>query len=333
MQRLSGRNRKLLLAAGALTAAYFVVRSKTQQAERDHPPAGRFVTANGVRLHYLEKGSGPVIVLLHGNGATSEDFRLSGLIDALAYEHRVIAFDRPGFGYSERPRSTIWTPEAQAGLLAEALRQLGVAQAVVLGHSWGTMVALAMGLDHPGLARGLVLLSGYYYPSVRMDVALLTGPAIPVIGDVMSHTVSPLLGRLLWPGFVKRVFSPRPVDAAFRRWPKWMSLRPVQVRAEAAETALMIPSAAGLHRRYPELTMPVSIFTGDGDKIVHPMHNAARLHRELLQSELHTVPDAGHMVHYAAQDEIVSAVRRIVERRPGLDFPHAPFSETPRTLH
>jgi pimeloyl-ACP methyl ester carboxylesterase len=333
MQRLSGRNRKLLLAAGALTAAYFVVRSKTQQAERDHPPAGRFVTANGIKLHYLEKGSGPVIVLLHGNGATSDDFRLSGLIDALAYEHRVIAFDRPGFGYSERPRGTVWTPEAQAGLLAEALRQLGVAQAVVLGHSWGTMVALAMGLDHPGLARGLVLLSGYYYPSVRMDVALLTGPAIPVIGDVMSHTVSPLLGRLLWPGFVKRVFSPRPVDAAFRRWPKWMSLRPSQVRAEAAETALMIPSAAGLQQRYPELAMPVTIFTGDGDKINQAAHNALRLHRELLQSELHTVPDTGHMVHYAAQDEIVSAVRRIVERRPGLDFPHARPPEPPRTLH
>jgi len=333
MQRLSGRNRKLLLAAGALAAAYFVVRSKAQQAERDHPPAGRFVTVNGVKLHYLEKGSGPVIVLLHGNGATSDDFRLSGLIDALAYEHRVIAFDRPGFGYSERPRGTIWTPEAQAGLLAEALRQLGVAQAVVLGHSWGTMVALAMGLDYPGLARGLVLLSGYYYPSVRMDVALLTGPAIPVIGDVMSHTVSPLLGRLLWPGFVKRVFSPRPVDAAFRRWPKWISLRPSQVRAEAAETALMIPSAAQLHQRYPELTMPVAIFTGDGDKINHAGHHALRLHRELLQSELHTVPDTGHMVHYAAQDEIVSAVRKIVERRPGLDFPQAAQPDPPRTLH
>lgn len=333
MQRLSGRNRKLLLAAGVLTAAYFVVRSKTRQAERDHPPAGRFVTANGVRLHYLEKGSGPVVVLLHGNGATSEDFRLSGLIDALAYEHRVIAFDRPGFGYSERPRSTIWTPEAQAGLLAEALRQLGVAQAIVLGHSWGTMVALAMGLDHPGLARGLVLLSGYYYPSLRMDVALLTGPAIPLVGDVMSHTVSPLLGRLFWPAAVKRVFSPRPVDAAFRRWPKWMSLRPSQVRAEAAETALMIPAAAGMHRRYPELTMPVIIFTGDGDKIVQPTHNAEHLHHDLLQSELHTVPDTGHMVHYAAQDEIVSAVRRIVERRPGLDYPRAAPPEKPGTLH
>jgi pimeloyl-ACP methyl ester carboxylesterase len=333
MQRLSGRNRKLLAAAGVLAAAYLVVRSKTRQAERDHPPAGRFVTANGVRLHYLEKGRGPVVVLLHGNGATSDDFRLSGLIDALAYEHRVIAFDRPGFGYSERPRGTIWTPEAQAGLLTEALRELGVAQAVVLGHSWGTMVALAMGLDYPGLARGLVLLSGYYYPSVRMDAALLTGPAIPLIGDLMSHTVSPLLGRALWPAFVKRVFSPRPVDAAFRRWPKWMSLRPSQIRAEAVETALMIPSAAELHHRYVELTMPVTIFTGDGDKIVQPAHNAERLHRELLQSELHTMPDTGHMVHYAAQDEIVRAVRKIVDRRPGLGIPSVPQPETPRTIH
>lgn len=331
---------KLLVAAGALAAAYLVVRSKTKQAEADHPPAGQFVEVDGVRLHYLERGAGPVVVLLHGNGTTSHDFELSGLIDMLAQNHRVIAFDRPGFGYSERPRSTIWTPTEQAALLGSALQRIGVEQAYVLGHSWGSLVALAMATDSPRLVKGLILLAGYYYPSPRLDAALLSGPAVPVVGDLMRFTVSPLLGRLAWSSFVKRAFSPRAPAAAFARWPKWLSLRPSQLRAAGAESALMIPAAAKQRHRYAEITVPVTIFSGAGDKMVAPAENAERLHRELLQSQLHTVQDAGHMLHYVAQDEIVRAVRDMVENRPRMDFQQTSHhdgtlteSEAPRVLH
>jgi len=329
------RGAKLGIAAGALAAAYLVVRSKTKQAEAEHPPAGQFMEVDGVRLHYLERGAGPVVVLLHGNGATAQDFELSGLIDMLARDHRVIAFDRPGFGYSARPRTTIWTPTEQAALLGKALTQLRVDQAHVLGHSWGTLVALAMGMENPTLVRGLVLLAGYYYPSPRLDVALAAAPAIPVLGDVMRYTVSPLLGRLGWDRLIKRAFSPRAPAASFSRWPKWLSLRPSQLRAAGAESALMIPAAAALRHRYSEITMPVTIFTGGGDKMVAPAPNAERLHRELLQSQLHTVQDAGHMLHYVAQDEIVRAVRDMVAGRPGMDFQQTTHhgDVTPRILH
>jgi alpha-beta hydrolase superfamily lysophospholipase len=90
-------------AAATLAAmtAYNVYRA--WKAEREYPPAGRFVTVDGVRLHYIEKGEGSPVVLLHGNVVTAEDFDTSGVLDLLARRHRVIAFDRPGFGYSERP--------------------------------------------------------------------------------------------------------------------------------------------------------------------------------------------------------------------------------------
>ncbi|MBB3223905.1 alpha/beta fold hydrolase [Pseudoduganella umbonata] len=325
-------------AVGALAASYMVVRSKTKQAEVENPPTGQFVTVDGVKLHYLQRGAGPVVVLLHGNGATSLDFELSGLIDMLARDHTVIAFDRPGFGYSDRPRSTVWTPPEQAALLARALAELHVDKAIVVGHSWGTLVSLAMAMDHPDLVNGLVLMAGYYYPNPRADVVLMSGPAIPLVGDVMRFTVSPLVSRLLWPGFVKKVFSPRPVADSFRRWPKWLSLRPSQLRAASAESVLMIPAAANLRHRYAEITLPVTIFTGTGDKVVDPGHNAERLHRELLQSQLHTVQDAGHMLHYVAQDEIVRAVRDIAEGRPRMDFQHTTHhlegdNSQPRVLH
>jgi pimeloyl-ACP methyl ester carboxylesterase len=311
----SSRYAYLLGTAAVLGASWMMVRRKTAQIEREHPPTGDFITIDGVRLHYLSQGDGPVVVLLHGNGVTAEDFRNCGLFEQLARDHRVIAFDRPGFGYSERPRTTVWTPAAQARLLTAALQRLGVEQAVVLAHSWATLVALSMAKEAPQLVAGLVLASGYYYPSVRLDV-LTSTPAIPIIGDLMRYTLSPLLGRLMWPLVVKRAFAPAPVPDSFRRMPPWMALRPDQLRAEAAETAMMIPSAAKLRAHYPELKMPVAIVSGDTDGIADAWHNSVHLNREIAGSELTLVPGAGHMIQHLAPEALMEAVRQ-VERDAG----------------
>ncbi|MDB5765112.1 MAG: alpha/beta hydrolase [Herminiimonas sp.] len=297
-----------LVALGALAVSAFVVRSKTRQAERLNPPSGQFIEVDGVRLHYIERGQGQPLVLLHGNGAMIEDFATSGLIDQAAAHYRVIVFDRPGFGHSDRPRNKIWTPVAQAELLHHALQRLGVERPIVAGHSWGTLVALAMALEFPSYVRSLVLLSGYYFPTVRLDVALASSPAIPVLGDLMRHTISPLLGRLMWPALVRKIFSPAAVSPGFEAFPVWMALRPSQLRASAAESALMIPSAMMLFRRYRELKMPVVIMAGADDRIADAQRNSARLHDELAQSDLRLTPGAGHMIHHLAPDDVMAAI-------------------------
>jgi alpha-beta hydrolase superfamily lysophospholipase len=110
--------------AAAATAAWVQVRAR--RAERMHPPAGKFIHVDGVRLHYVMRGEGPPVVLLHGNTVSLDDFEASGLMDRLALNHQVIAFDRPGFGHSTRPRDRLWTPRAQADLLRRALSGLGI---------------------------------------------------------------------------------------------------------------------------------------------------------------------------------------------------------------
>ncbi len=303
------------LAFAALGAAYLVVRNKTRQAERDNPPAGQFLTANGVRLHYLERGQGPVLVLLHGNLTMAQDFQLSGLLELLARTHRVIAFDRPGYGYSERPRERAenWTPQSQAHLLAQALQQLDIDQFLLLGHSWGAMVAAAMAMDYPDRVKGLLLLSGYYYPSWRLDVPGAALPAVPVLGDLLRYTSAPLTARLLWPATVKAAFSPSQIPDSFQRFPVWMALRPSQLRACAAEAALMIPAAAQLQKRYAALSMPVTLMAGDGDMVADPQHNSVRLHRELAHSRLRLLPGMGHMLQHLAQDAIAAEAHKLAD--------------------
>jgi hypothetical protein len=154
--------------AAALGAAALYNRKQTREAERRYPPIGRFLKVDGVRLHYIDRGQGDPLVLIHGNGTMIQDFTVSGLVDRLTDRYRVIIIDRPGYGYSSRPRQ-LWTPRAHARLFHKALAQLGVERAMVYGHSWGTLVAVALVLEAPELVRGLVLGSGYYYPTLRAD--------------------------------------------------------------------------------------------------------------------------------------------------------------------
>ncbi|WP_448191199.1 alpha/beta fold hydrolase [Azospirillum sp. sgz301742] len=307
--RASRKGTLIGIAAAALAATAVINGYQARRAERRNPPKGRFVDVDGVRLHYLEKGAGPPVVLIHGNIVSAEDFAHSGLLDLLATHHRVIAFDRPGMGYSDRPRGTVWTPTAQATLLQHAFDALGIERPVVLGHSLGAMVAVALGLDHPEAVSGLVLLGGYYYPTARADVALAAPPAIPVLGDVLRYTVSPLVGAALLPAFIKGMFAPCPIPARFiETFAPAMALRPWQIRAMAEDGAMMIGAAAAVDHRYRELTMPVAILAGAEDKAADVARQSARLHTEIPHSTLNLVPNVGHMVHYAVPGEVLSAI-------------------------
>lgn len=298
----------LAATAAALGAMALYNHLKARQAERDHPPGGRFVEVDGVRLHYIERGSGQPVVMLHGNGSMARDFELSGLVDLAAGRYRVIAFDRPGYGYSERPRDRIWTPSAQARLLAKAFRQLGVERPVVVGHSWGTLVTMALATEHPTAIRGVVLLAGYYFPSLRRDVPLGAGPAIPILGDILRHTIAPIIGRMLAPGLIRRVFAPSPVPDSFQAFPVELSLRPSQLRASAEETAMMIPAAASLARRYKELAIPAVVLCGTGDRIVDFHGQSERLAQVLAQGSIEPIAPGGHMIHHLVPEQVMAAI-------------------------
>lgn len=311
----SGVGKALVGGAVALAAAGLWNTVQARRAERRHPPSGRFVTVDGTRIHYLERGSGPPVVLLHGNVVCAEDFVSSGIFDGLAEGYRVIAFDRPGFGYSERPHGTLWTASAQAQLLRRACAQLGLDRPVVVGHSWGTLVALELALEHPDAVGGLVLLSGYYQPTARLDVPMAALAAVPVLGDLLRYTISPLFGAALLPLNIKTMFSPRPVPESFHRdFAYGFPVRPWQIRAESQDAATMVPAAAALRPRYGELKLPMTIVAGTEDKVVDPDKQAVWFGNEIHGSELKLVPGAGHMVHYAVPKLVVDAVAAMTRR-------------------
>lgn len=302
----------IVATAGLMAAAAVVNRRLADKAHRDNPPQGRFIDIDGVRLHYVERGSGRPLVLLHGNGSMIQDFESSGLIDLAAKDYRVIVFDRPGFGHSLRPRNVVWTPAAQADLFKDALAHLGVEKAIVLGHSWGASVAVALASGHPSTVEALILVSGYYFPTARTDAMMaLAGPAIPGFGDILSHTISPILSRLMWPAMLRRLFGPKSVPQKFDGFPKSLAVRPSQLRAGAAEAALMIPSAMLSAKTYGELAMPVTILAGEDDRLIDIDEQSGRLHDEIKHSKMRRVPNAGHMIQQSATADLMAAVDEV----------------------
>ena len=237
------------------------------------------------------------------------------MLDRLAANHRVIAIDRPGFGHSDRPRARDWSPEAQARLMVQACAALGVDRPVVVGHSWGTLVALRMALDHPHGVSGLALLSGYYTPTPRLDVPAFSLTAVPILGDVLRYTLTPLMGWLMAPLAYRRLFQPSPVSGRFRaRFPLGMSLRPSALRASGADTARMIQGAAAIQARLAELKLPLLILAGTGDKIVDYETQSVGLHERVPCTKLRPVEDAGHKVHHIAPIAVAETIERLAGR-------------------
>ena len=307
----SGASRAAIIVLGGLLASAALVQVLARRAEKDHRPLGKILRVRGRSVHVVERGTGPCVVLLHGNGSMVEDFASTGLIDRLAENHRVLAFDRPGFGESDRDGGT-WTPEREADLLAEVMQTLGVQTSVVVGHSSGTLVALSLALRDPASVTGLVLLSGYYYPTTRLDVAIQTPASLPVIGQLVRYTFWPLAARLCAPAAFKFLFSPMRVPAAFRKaYSVPMATRPCQLKSFADDTVTM-PSAAGrVCSRYGEIDVPVRLIAGVNDKVVSTHEQSERLNRNLKDCELQLLEGVGHMSHHARPDLVVAAVEAL----------------------
>ncbi|UZK70187.1 alpha/beta hydrolase [Sphingomonas sp. S1-29] len=305
------------LGAGiaALAGAAIFNRWSAARAQRDHPPIGAFVEVDGMPVHYYQRGAGPAIVLIHGSASLVEDFVVSGLIALLAKQHRVIAFDRPGYGYTPRPRGIDWTPERQAELLVAACAKLGIDRPIVVGHSWGTLPALAWALDHRESISGLALLSGYFFATPRPDAVMAAVAGSPGLGDVIVNTVAPLQTRLTGPLGNKLVFSPaEPTEAFLKDIPFTLMLRPSQLRATAIDSGQMPASAGRLSPRYAELDLPLAIVWGVGDKLVVQADQSAKLAEQLPDAVATRMEGVGHMVHHTDPARVAAAILAVADR-------------------
>lgn len=307
-----------LVGLAGLVASAIFVQYMARRAETAHKPRGKLLQLGNSTVHVVDRGSGPPVVVLHGNGSMVEDPLSSGVTELLAQGHRVIAIDRPGFGLSTRDQSGEWTPEREAQLLAHLIKSMGLDRPIIVAHSWATLTALALALEEPDSVSGLVLVSGYYYPTVRADVAIQSIVSIPVIGHVLRNTVLPLLSRASAPLAFKKMFAPLKVSREFvSQYSVSMAARPSHLKSLANDTATMPKAAKRLSARYAELQLPIVLIAGSEDHIVSPGHHSERLHDELPNSSLEIVHGGSHMLLHANPYLVERRVKGLLEREPG----------------
>lgn len=282
-------------------------RESTEQPARHY--LGQFVSVDGLRLHFVSRGVGKPIVFIHGNPGSHQDFS-TAMEGCVSESQRVVSFDRPGHGYSERHNGTSVTVEVQARLLREALKQLSIERPIIVGHSWGGAVALAMALQGQQDLAGLVLLAPAAYPgdSAQWWTVL---PHVPWLGNFFLKTLTPLIGRRIVRDSLKDAYHPQPVQEDYLQAAEVLWTRPEQIRACASDDRSLDASLKSLSERYPELGLPVVIVTGDSDLLVKPDEHACRLHRSISGSKLIRLKGAGHQIPQTRPESVIEAIEMV----------------------
>lgn len=269
----------------------------------------KYVTVDGTRLHFVIRGAGRPVVLIHGNPGSGQDW--TRLFGPLAADHRAIAFDRPGHGLSQRPKQGDTTVEVQARLLHDALKQLHVERPIIVGHSWGGALALVYAINYPQEVAGVVLVAPAVYGSQDATSLLTQLPAVPVIGDAVNSVFTPLFGASLVRSELKKAFSPDPVPKNYLRSVLFEWTRPKKVKAYSQDDASLNDSLKKFSPRYPEISVPVSIIAGDSDLCVSEKDNAERLHQALPKSHLVVLPKTGHQIPFTRSQAVVDEIERV----------------------
>lgn len=307
----------VFIAIGAGTATLAVglalfTALAARRAETLAPPIGRFIEVDGARLHYLDRGTGPVVVLVHGLGGNLRNFY--GLVDKLAAVCRVVAVDRPGCGYStasgEHP-----TLSVQATIIARFLHRLGLDRPLLVGHSLGGALALALALDHPDCVRALVLISTLSQVE-RVPPAIFKSLDIrsPALRWLIAWTLMAPLGKLAQPATLKAVFAPELVPESFAvESGAALGLRPDSFIAASKDMVTVGHDLAIMASRYPSLAIPVDVIFGRQDPILDYQAHGERLAATLPHARLQLI-EGGHMIPVTVPGRIADLIKEAAQR-------------------
>jgi pimeloyl-ACP methyl ester carboxylesterase len=268
------------------------------QVEHDYPPIGHFIDVDGLQLHYIDSGSGQPVVLIHGASTNIRDFT-SSLVPMLAKHNRVLAFDRPGHGYSTRPVGDWPDPAVQASYLRAALDALGIEQPLLVGHSWSGAVVLAYLLNYPQDATGGVLLAGASHPWKGGVAWSNTLAGVPILGSIFASILVYPVGQFMLDNAIAEVFQPEsPSPGYVQRTGVMLTLRPDNFLANAEDIRLLSDYLHDQSKRYTEIKQPLLIVHGSGDDVVPAWNHADRLIKIIPGAQLLRLDGVGHALHH-----------------------------------
>jgi pimeloyl-ACP methyl ester carboxylesterase len=293
-----------------------------RRAQSVVPPLGDFLPLDGSRIHFVDVG--PDVgrgsdhtrtgVMIHGLGGTMRSFTYS-LVDDLRKEFRVITLDRPGSGYSTRPDDRASVTH-QAQLVARFIAAKGLDRPLVVGHSFGGAVALALALDHPRSVGGLALLAPLTHPQVTIPKPF-RGLEIksPLLRWLLAWTLAVPVGICRRQATLEVMFGPDPVPRDFAtRGGGLLGMRPRSIYAMSTDLMALGSELTELANRYQRLTLPVGILFGAADRILDSQFHGVAMAAKVAGLDLELIENGGHMTPITAPCRTADFIRRMAGR-------------------
>ncbi|WP_052351674.1 alpha/beta fold hydrolase [Deinococcus pimensis] len=305
--------------AGALT----VLKLHTDRVVRDvntRGPAGHVEPLPTGDVHVLTAGAGRGrrVVLIHGSDGVVNDWPLCGLMERLARRFSLLAYDRPGHGYTPVPNGEDVTFDLNVRMLRGLLTRHGLTgradAPVLLGHSYGASVALSYARVYPADVAGLVLISPTAFPKGRLENPLAHLMLVPGLRQLLTRVLLLPVGRVVARVEGTRAFHPARLPRAWERMMLALSRRPSQVTALARENGNIKPELRELGRHYPDVTVPAVVLGGRHDLLTPYRDHAEPLARALGNARLVTVEDGGHQLHWTHQHLVEDALDEVLRR-------------------
>ena len=301
----------VLLAAICFLFTLFTAR----KVESILPPKGAFVDVPGARLHYRESGQGhgPAILMIHGLGGQLAHFTY-GVAGRLAGRYRVVAVDRPGCGWSTRAEGAQADLSTQAAALAALVDHLGLARPLVVGHSLGGAVALALALEHPDKVAGLALLAPLtHMPDDVQPVFKGLTIASPGLRKLVAWTLAIPASIRSSAGTLEQVFGPEAVPKDFgTRGGGLLGLRPGAFLAASSDLQALPARLPALQGRYGLLRIPVGVLYGKDDRILDWRANGQALADKVPGARLELI-EGGHMLPITNPDACAGFIEAMAE--------------------
>jgi magnesium chelatase accessory protein len=285
-------------------------------------PASRFVDAGGLRWHVQQFGSaGPVLLLLHGTGASTHSWR--DFAPLLARRFRVVAPDLPGHAFTSTPGAAGLSMPAMADAVAALLRELQLDPQWVVGHSAGAAVAARMALDRQVAPRGIVSLNGALLPLAGLRHPslggltrwLATGEWLPGLFSSRAAADPTVVERML-------AKTGSRLDERGRQLYRRLVESPPHARAALSMMAMWDPRT--LERDLPRLAVPLELVVGSEDRMILP-GEAVRVRSLVPSARIHALPGLGHLAH----EERPAEVAELVATLAGAPLAIAPLAIAP----
>jgi pimeloyl-ACP methyl ester carboxylesterase len=265
---------------------------------------GQYVDLLGDRIRVHQTGSGPDLLMIHGMTGLIEDWE--PVFGPATNRYRITAYDRPGHGYSSAPEQYTLAHNADTALAL--IDKLKLKDVIVVGHSYGGAVAVAMAVRNPPQVKAFVLLGGLttyhdHGPTV-LDLQRL-----PVVGRGIAVVGCRFIGEGMLKGSLSQVYHPNEAllteDVITLRAPVY--LQPKVAMSISREVAALKSDLAIIQGRLPMITQPLHLVHGEQDRILS-VEDSLRFHEHFPATRLTVLKDTGHAVMSAHPETVLAVI-------------------------